>query len=287
MLRHPGAVRSLPRLVGFIALAALVATAAAQPSIRKTSSTRVRANTELYLTFDVSRSMLAASSPHGVVRFERARALGAQIHRAMRDVPTGVATLTNRLMPLLFPTGDERGVVAVINHSLRILQPQPAFLTAPRATQLGALSLAADRSYFNPGAHRRLLVVLSDLDSDFFSLDGTLKLLRRHGIEPFLLRVAQPGEQIFDSQGRPASYTSVSTVTVGSLRAAGWHAYEEGQIGQAIADLRGYLGEAPTVPSGLVESRRNLAWLPALVALLVVVVLTLPGLRATLPARSS
>ena len=94
----------------------------------------MRADAELYLTFDVSRSMLAASSPSGVVRFERARSLGRRIHAALQDVPTGVATLTNRMMPLLFPTGDERGVTAVIDHSLRIMQPQPAFLTAARAT---------------------------------------------------------------------------------------------------------------------------------------------------------
>lgn len=286
-LRHPGLAGSLLRVLGFVALAALVATAAAQPALRDTASTRVRADAELYLTFDVSRSMLAASSPTGVVRFERARSIGQRINAALQDVPTGVATLTNRMMPLLFPTGDERDVTAVIDHSLKIMQPQPAFLTAARATQLGALSLAADRSYFDPGIRKRVLVVFSDLDSDFFSLDGTLRLLRRHGIEPFLLRIAAPGEQIFDSHGQPVSYTSVSTVTVRALRAAGWHAYEEGQTSQAIRDIRRYLGNAPTTPSGLVQSRRNLAWLPALGALLLVAALTLPSLRAGLPSRSN
>ena len=189
------------------------------------------------------------------------------------------------MMPLLFPTGDERGVVATIDHSLKILQPQPAFLTAARASQLGELSLAADRSYFNPGISKRVLVVLSDLDSDFFSLSGTLGLLRRHHIEPFLIRVAEPGEQIFDSRGRPALYRSVSTVSVGALRAAGWHAYEEGEVGLAVADLRRYLGSATTVPSGVVQSRRDLAWLPALGALLLVVGLTLPALAASLSSR--
>ena len=281
-LEHPRRGSSLLRLVGLLLVATLVATAAAQPLARTTASTRVRANAELYLTFDVSRSMLAASSPHGIVRFERARAIGQQIHSALRDVPTGVATLTNRMMPLLFPTGDERGVVATLSHSLKILQPQPAFLTAPRASQLGTLSLAADRSYFDPGSGKRMLVVLSDLDTDFFSLQGTLALLRRHHIEPFLIRVAEPGEQIFDSHGRPASYRSVSTVSVRGLRAAGWHAYEENEVQRAIVDLRRYLGTGATVPSGVVESQRNLAWLPALGALLVVVALTLPGLLAGL-----
>jgi hypothetical protein len=278
-LHHPTRVRSLPRVVGIVALAALIAAAAAQPSLRTTSSARVRANAELYLTFDVSRSMLASSGPGGVVRFERARAIGGRLQRAFRDVPTGVATLTNRMMPLLFPTGDERGVIATIGHSLKILQPQPAFLTAERATQIGTLDLAADRSYFDPGIGKRVLIVLSDLDTDFFSLKGTLELLRRHQIEPFLIRVAVPGERIFDSRGRPAAYRSVTTVSVRTLRAAGWHAYEENEVGRAIVDIRGFLGKGATVPSGLVQSRRDLAWVPAVGALLLVVALVLPGLR--------
>jgi hypothetical protein len=212
-------------------------------------------------------------------------ALGRRIHGALRDVPTGVATLTNQMMPLLFPTGDERGVSAVIDHSLKLMQPPPAALTAARASQLGALTLAADRSYFNPGLRKRVLVVLSDLDTDFFSLDGTLKLLRRHRIEPFLIRVAAPGEQIFDNHGRPESYTSVSTVSVRSLRSAGWHAYEEGQTRQVIADIRSYLGTGTTRPSGVIETQRSLARLAALGALLMVLALTVPSLYAGIASR--
>jgi hypothetical protein len=133
---------------------------------------------------------------------------------------------------------------------------------------------------------KRVLVVLSDLDSDFFSLDGTLKLLRRHGIEPFLIRVAAPGEQIFDKEGRAASYRSVSTVTVGSLRAAGWHAYEEGQTRQVIAGIRTYLGNGATHRSGIVETQYSLARVTALGALLLVLGLSLPSLYAGTRSRS-
>jgi len=286
-LGHPGRGRALARLAGIAALAALVAAAAAQPAIRHVDHTRVRANAEMYLTFDVTRSMYATSSPGGTIRFERARAIGRRVHRALTDVPTGVATLTNRMMPLLFPTGDERSVEAVLAHSLKIMQPQPAFLTAARASQLGSLTLAADRSYFNPEARTRVLVVLSDLDSDFFSLVGTLRLLRRHRIEPFLVRVARPGERIFDAQGRPEAYTSVSTVSVAALRAAGWHAYEENEPGRLVTDVRAYLGNGATRPSGIVESQRTLAPALALLALLVTLALTAPTLRAGLATRSA
>ena len=101
----------------------------------------------------------------------RARSAGTSTRRS-DDLPTGVATLTNRMMPLLFPTGDARGVTAVIDHSLQIMQPRPERLTAARASSLAALSLAADRSYFNPSARKRVLVVFSDLDTDLLQPGG-------------------------------------------------------------------------------------------------------------------
>lgn len=285
-LRLPGLARVLVRPVGLVVLAALVAAAAAQPAVRATDSTPVRSDAELLLTFDVSRSMQATATPGGVVRLERARALGRQVHGALSDVPTGVATLTNRMMPLVFPTGDERGVTAVIDHSLRLMQPQPAALTAARASSLAALSLAADRSYYNPSARKRALVVFSDLDSDFFSLEGTLQLLRKHRIEPFLVRVAAPGERIFDAAGRPNAYVPESTVTVDGLRRARWHAFEENESARLVTEIRAYLGRGPVEASGLVESQRNLApWL-ALAALALTGALVFPALRTGLTARA-
>jgi hypothetical protein len=278
--------RILLRPLALAVLALLVAVTAAQPTVRATDSTLVRSDAELLLTFDVSRSMAAAGAPGGVGRLERARALGQDLHEALPDVPTGVATLTNRMMPLMFPTGDKRGVTAVIDNALRLMQPQPAALTAARASSLGALTLAADRSYYNPSARKRALVVFSDLDSDFFSLEGTLRLLRQNRIEPFLVRVAAPGEQIFDASGRPNAYVSVSTVSVAGLRQARWHAFEEGESTRLVSEIRTYLGQGPVEASGLVESQRTLAPWFALAALALSAVLVLPALRAGFPARA-
>jgi hypothetical protein len=242
----------------------------------------MRTDAEVYLAFDVSRSMLAASSPGAPTRLDRAIAFGRRVHGALPEVPTGVATVTNRLMPLLFPIPDARGVSAVLEHSVAVGQPSPTRLTSPRATQLGAMTLAANRTYFGREARRRALVVVSDLDTDSFGLDGTLAILRRSRIEPFLVRVASPGERIFDGTGRPESYRSTSTLAVSSLRSAGWHAYEATELERAVADLRAYLGDGPTRPSGVVESRRLLAGEVALAALAVVAALVVPSLLAGL-----
>jgi hypothetical protein len=201
------------------------------------------------------------------------------------EVPAGVATLTNRMMPLLFPTGDGRSVTAVIDHSLQIMQPPPVPYTTARESSLSALGLAADRSYFDPTARKRALVVFTDLDSDAFSLSGTLRILRAHRIEPFVVRVARPGERVFDPSGRPYAYRSISTVTVGGLRNAGWHAFEEGQRAQLVAGIGNYLGDGPVGGGGVVESQQNLAPYAAVVALVLSALLFLPALSAAIPMR--
>jgi hypothetical protein len=275
------------RPFGLVLVAALVAATAAQPALRDVGGGDMRTDAEIYLTFDVSRSMEAASTRDGDQRLERALHLARKAHSALRDVPTGVSTITTRMMPLLFPIMDDRGVSAVLDHSVAILQPPPTPLSAPRASQLGAISYAAHRTYFSRTARRRALVVFSDLDSDFFGLSGTLAGLRRARIEPFLVRVARPGEKIFDSEGRPAPYRSVSTLAVVSLRHAGWHAYEEREIERAISDIGSYLGEGPTKPSGVIEAQRALAPLLALAALAVVFALIAPSLLAGLAPNAT
>jgi hypothetical protein len=281
-LASPALGRRILRPLGLALVGLLVAATAAQPALRDVGGARMRADAEIYLTFDVSRSMLASTAPQGERRLERALGLARQVHSELRDVPTGVATLTTRMMPLLFPIMDERGVAAVLDHSVTVMQPPPTRLSAPRASQLGAITLAAHRTYFSRSARKRALVVFSDLDTDFFGVDGTLTALRRSRIEPFLVRVAVPGEQILDAAGRPESYRSVSTLAVISLRQAGWKAYEERHIDRTISDLQRYLGTGPTRPSGVVEAQRSLAPFLALAALAAVLALTAPSLLAGL-----
>jgi hypothetical protein len=271
-----------PRPLGLALVAILVAGTAAQPAVRETRSSPMRADVQMELAFDVTRSMLASPAAGSPTRFDRERALAQRIHAALPEVPTGVASVTNRMMPLLFPSDDGRAVPAVIEHALAILQPPPVRMSTPRLTDLSSLALVADRAYFDTRARRHALVVFSDLDSETFSLTGQLALFRRHRIEPFVIRVAARGERVFDASGKPEAYVPASSMTVSALRAAGWHAYEEHEVGRAIAGIREYLGAGPVRESGVTEAQRNLAWLSALAALLVVAAIVAPSLLAGL-----
>ncbi len=279
-LAGPGPARAVLRGCAIASAAILVGLTAAQPALRSLGGEGMRTDAEVYLTFDVSRSMLASSEPGGRERLDRAVALARRLHQGLPQIPTGVATVTNRMMPLLFPIRDARGVSLVLDHSVAIGQPAPSRLTTPRATQLGAISLAADRTYFSRSAARRALVVLSDMDTDAFGLDGTLGTLRRHRIEPFFVRVATSGERVYDARGRAEPYRPNSTLAVSMLRRAGWHAYEESELAQLLRDLHGYLGPGPTRPSGVVLTQRNLAHITGLAALAAVAVLIASSLLA-------
>ncbi len=279
-LAGPGPARAVMRGCAIACVAILVGLTAAQPALRSLGGDRMRTDAELYLAFDVSRSMLASAKPGGRDRLDRAVSVARRVHQGLRQIPTGVATVTNRMMPLLFPIPDARGVPLVLDHSVAIGQPAPSRLTTPRATQLGAISLAADRTYFGRSAKRRALVVLSDMDTDEFGLDGTLQTLRRHRIEPFFVRIAAPGERVYDARARAEPYRPSSTLAVSTLRRAGWHAYEEHELAQLLTDLHGHLGSGPTRPSGVVLTQRNLAHITGLAALAAAAVLIASSLLA-------
>jgi hypothetical protein len=283
-IEPPRLRRRALRPLALALLALLVASTAAQPAVRETRSEAMRADVQMFLAFDVTRSMLATPAPGHATRFDRSRALAERIHRAFPHVPTGVASVTNRMMPLLFPSDDGRAVPAVIEHGLEILQPPPVSMSTARLTDLSSLALAADRAYFDTKERRHALVVFSDLDTETFSLSGQLAMFRRHRIEPFIIQVAAPGERVFDAARKPEAYLPVASMGVPAMRAAGWHAYREADLGAAIADMRRYLGNGPTRDTGVTESQRNLAGATALGALLVAAGLVLPSLLAGIGA---
>ena len=68
----------------------------------------VRTDAEAFVVLDVSRSMLAQSSLTRPQRIERAKAAAIELRRGLPDVRVGVASLTDRVLPHLFPSADEK-----------------------------------------------------------------------------------------------------------------------------------------------------------------------------------
>ncbi len=94
------------RLVALAAVPLLLALAATQPVLSSTTNARVRTDAEAYFVIDVSRSMDASKGPRQPSRFARAVKDAIALRAAIPTMPAGIATLTDRVLPSLFPNPD-------------------------------------------------------------------------------------------------------------------------------------------------------------------------------------
>ena len=143
----------------------LLGLAAAQPALTRTSSPRVRRDVQALFVLDTSRSMAASSSPTAPTRLDRAAAAAVRLRAAIPQVESGVLTLTDRVLPDLLPVADVQGFDGVVQRAVRIESPPPRD-TSVRATSYGALGDIAAGNDFAPTATRRIVVLLTDGESN-------------------------------------------------------------------------------------------------------------------------
>ena len=147
----------------------LLGVAAAQPVFSQVRSTAGRTDAEAIVVFDISRSMLAQQGSSAPTRLERARDIAKQIRAGLPEVPVGVSSLTDRLLPHLFPTMSATAFTSTIDRSIEIERPPPE-RRASRATAFGALADLGRQNFFGARARNRVAFVLTDGESIPFNL---------------------------------------------------------------------------------------------------------------------
>jgi hypothetical protein len=182
-------------LLALVAVPVLAGVAASQPVLDRARDQRERVDAELFFVFDTSRSMLAAPGPEAPTRIDRARAAAIQLRGRLPGVRAGVASLTDRTLPHLFPTIDRRSFAAAVTRSLGIERPPPVLFTTV-ATDLGSLAAAGAQRFFSPAATRRVLVVLTDGEAPE-ATPALATALRRARIEPVFVHVRRRGEAVY------------------------------------------------------------------------------------------
>src|SRR5207248_1275733 len=105
-VRAPGRRGLLPIVVSLGLLPALVAVAAAQPVVVHRQLVRERADAQAFFVLDTSLSMRARAAPGQPTRLARAKRLALRLRATMSDVPVGIASMTDRVLPNLMPTTD-------------------------------------------------------------------------------------------------------------------------------------------------------------------------------------
>jgi len=283
------------RLAALVCALALLGLAAAQPAITRSATVRERTGVAALFVLDISRSMAASASATSPTRLDRAVKAAVALRAAIPDVPAGVATLTDRVLPQLLPVSDLAGFTGVVQRAVAIEQPQPIAASVV-ATTYGVLGEIATGNYFDPRVTRRVVVLLSDGESNPFDPGGVASALpASRGYRLMAVRFWNAGEAVFDSAGRPEpGYhpNPVGAAILSGLAAAtGGRAFDEGELGAAADYLRRLVGTGPSSSSpGVVPAPQALAPYLALVALLLLAAAIVPlpaGLRAIAPSLSS
>jgi VWA domain-containing protein len=234
---------------------ALLAAATARPAIRTGGSHLLRTDAQVFFVIDVSRSMLAARTPTGATRFERALDAAELVRARLADVPAGIASLTDRPLPHLFPTGDRDAFTAALHRAIGIQRPPPEALGgAPVATSFDSLAQLASAGYFPDGAKRRLAVLLSDGESAAYMPETLATELRAERVGLVVVRFWHTDERVYGRRGKPERYrpSPASILPLRQLAAltSGRRVFGEDDLRAIVKAARAWLGRGPAVVAG-------------------------------------
>lgn len=246
--------RRLAPVVAVVVLAGLLGVAAAQPAYQKGKPLRVRSDAQLFIVIDSSRSMLARTKVGSPTRIDRAKATAARLERSLRDVPVGIATITNRVLPHLFPTTDSVVFQATLTDAVGVDKPPPgssAFSTSRSrtASTLDSLTQLASRRFYAPGTRHRVAIVLTDGESRPISATSIARSLQDAHIQTIYVQFWSGKEQVF-TKGKPETHyrpnPHAQAILERLAEITGGHVYREGDPGAVTEDVHRVLGTGPT-----------------------------------------
>ena len=270
-LPEPSLRSKLPLALSLAAVPILLAAAAAQPVLESREQRSVRADAEAFMIFDTSRSMLAAESAGAPNRLERSRVAAEKVRRQLADIPVGIASLTNRMLPHLFPSIDNATFVSTLERSIGIERPPPNRTERLQVTNFAPLARLQPENYFAPQATKRIAIVFTDGETRFTPPQNLRRSLTRPpGVDLIFVHVADPDERVFGPSGAPepayrADPRSQARVAA-MARLVDGEAFEEQQLGDVTAAARDALGSGVEVNRGTQRRSRPLAAYVALAA---------------------
>ncbi len=267
----PPPLRSRLGVPGAIAVVAgLLGLAAAQPVISGTRTHTGRSDAQVYLLFDASRSMLAKAGADEPTRLVRAKRLALRLRHAIPDVPVGIASLTDRVLPHLFPTLDSDVFESTLRDAIGIERPPPSG-TESLATDYNTLGDLATNNYYRANVGKRLVVIFSDGESRFFDEVVLARKLEKGDVHVLFVHLWNADEKIYlrkddvDPGYRPDPQASASA---GRIASAG-HGEVLGEDPQLLAGAaKAFLGTGPQTKVREQRTRVSLGPYVALAALL-------------------
>jgi hypothetical protein len=268
---EPPPLRSRLGVPGAIAVvAAFLGIAAAQPVISGTRTHTGRGDVQVYVLFDVTRSMLARASADAPTRLERAKRLASTLRSAVPDIPVGIASLTDRTLPHLFPTLESDVFSSTLKDAVGIERPPPAG-TGDLTTDYNSLGTTGTDNYFRANVRKRMIVVFSDGESRFFDDAQLREDFRKGDVRVLFVHLWNKDEKIYlpggkvDPGYRPDPQAAASA---GRVAAAGGGQVLGEQPGVLITRVKSLAGDGPQTKVREQRTRVSLGPYVALAALL-------------------
>ena len=235
------------------AIAALVSLAATQPVISAVDESRGRADAEVIVVMDITRSMLAQRGRSNPNRLDRARVLAKELRSQLPEFRVGIASLTDRVLPHLFPSVSGNAFTSTVDRAVGIERPPPDRRARARATALGALPDVGRLNFFSQSARRRVAVVFTDGESIAIGLGTFRARFFSARIALVLVHVWQPDERVYGADGTPERYRPDPGSRVALERVASsvdGAVFAEHELPQAHQTVRRLLGQGPMTSQG-------------------------------------
>ena len=259
--------RTLREAAPLVALALLLSLAAAQPVLSTRQAREGREGVQVVTVVDVTRSMLARRTPTSPTRLDRARAFSKEVRAGLTDLEFGVASITDRVLPHLFPTLGVNAFAATIDRAIGIERPPPD-RNARRATALGTIADMARLHFFEPGSFRRIALVVTDGETVPVDLASFRTRIVNGRVAVIFVHVWRHDEKVFENGDTVNAEYQPDPTSIRSLRriagAVDGGLYVEGQAREVIAEIERLAGDGPSVPRG--RELRSVALAPHLAA---------------------
>jgi hypothetical protein len=236
------------------AVPVLLGLALAQPVLQSSRTVKTRTDAQIFYTFDTSVSMSASAAPGAPTRLRRALREARELRLALPEVPAGVATMTDRVLPNVFPTADQQEFASTLDQTVGIDDPPPKGLSE-KATTFAALDTFAGDTFFSPGIPHRLVILFTDGETaPYFTGDLRLALRGRPRPSFLIVHVWRAGERIYygrkiDTGYRPDARSGRAVATLANT--LGGRVLGEGRVAATAAAARRMLGKGTVARLGV------------------------------------
>ncbi len=258
----PGRRALAPVALALVLLPALVAVAAAQPVVVRQRLLTQRADAQAFFVLDTSLSMDARSTPTAPTRLERAKREALRLRATLGDLPVGLATMTDRTLPVLLPTTDEALFARALAQSIGIDRPPPSQRYSERATSLETLVRVGDSHFYAPTVRHRILVVFTDGESNPPPAAFSYLARQEDMVPPFLVHVWSGSDRIYVRGGIDPRYapdpSSAASLDAFAALTRG-RVFAEGDVRGVAAAIRAASGRTTSLTTVKAYARVALA----------------------------